>query len=73
MLDHVGFAVSDCQRSKGFYEKAREMLVLRAMREPRELAPQLASLLESINVNALPGLPAPVKPERQWCTGLVPQ
>ena len=34
MLDHVGFAVRDYQRSKVFYEKALEPLGLRLLLEP---------------------------------------
>jgi len=36
MLDHVGFEVSDFERSKAFYERALEPLGIRLMMEPVE-------------------------------------
>jgi catechol 2,3-dioxygenase-like lactoylglutathione lyase family enzyme len=34
MLDHAGFGVSDCQRSKAFYEKALAPLGVSLLTEP---------------------------------------
>jgi catechol 2,3-dioxygenase-like lactoylglutathione lyase family enzyme len=38
MLDHVGFGVSDCQRSKAFYEKALAPLGVTLLMEPVQQA-----------------------------------
>ena len=38
MLDHVGFGVSDYERSKAFYSEALAPLDIELMKEPAELA-----------------------------------
>ncbi len=46
MLDHVGFEVSDFERSKAFYEQALEPLGIRLLMEPVEGAAGFGSETE---------------------------